>query len=200
MWELFDGPFSPAFRPSPLIIPDDEGGESGADPSFSMESEDHDSGDSSDESEGGGEEPLFPHPPVSGESHEPGTSHRVPQNQEPGDNTGTSPAKAEKDSQESQLLQQHDTSLEVDLSLPPGQVPRPDAEQQRQQELNPTSPVFYLDLEEDPKKSSGPVNSNQASKSCDQQDLTLASGKDTQVSERKKKRKNRKHDFAPLGW
>ena len=91
----------------------------GSDPSFSMESEDHDSGVSSDESEGGGEEPLFPHPPVFGESHESGTSHRVPQNQEPGDNTGTSPAKAEEDSQEYQHSQQHDTSSEVDLLLPP---------------------------------------------------------------------------------
>ena len=163
---------------SPLIIPSDEGRSEG-DPSFTMESEDQDSGDSSDESEGG-KEPLFPHPPVPGESHRSGASHRVPRDPEPGDRTGPlyqfdqgsfSPVKSEEVSRESQRSQQGEASSEVDLSLQPGQVPRPDATQSTQQELNhPTSPVFHLDLGEDPKVSPPRVDSQQAGKSCDTQD------------------------------
>ena len=73
----------------PLIIPDEEG-ESGADPSFSMESEDHGSGDSHSESEAGGEEPLFPHLPVPREAIDLASPTGYPWNQEPGDNCGPS--------------------------------------------------------------------------------------------------------------
>ena len=94
--------------------------------------------------------------------------------------------KAEEDSQKSQCSQQHDTSSEVHLSLQPGRVPRPEAEEQQQRELNlPTSSVFAWTWERTPKESSGPVDSQQASKSCDQQDLTVASGKVLQYISRR---------------
>ena len=186
----------------PLVIPDDEGGESGADPSFSMESEDQDSGDSPCESEGGDEEPLFPNPPVPGASHRSGVSHGVPRNQEPGDHTGPSYQfplmETEEVDQESQCSQP-DASSEVDLSLQPGQVPRPDAEQKRQQEQEqlPIDPEFFLDLEVDPKKSlpQRTGDSQQASKSCDTQDPTPASGKGTQVPEQERRGRDRKPEL-----
>ena len=188
---------APPTQTSPLI-PDEDGGESGADPSFSL-SEGQDSGDSPSESEGGGEESLFPHPPVPGASHRSGASHRVPQNQEPGDYTGPSYQfplmETEEVDQRSQRSQPDDASSEVDLSLQPGQVIRPDVDPMHQELNPPIDPVFVLDLEVDPKKSSCPVDSQQASKSCDKQDLTQASGKGTPVPDQERRGRDEKRQL-----